>query len=61
MGMKLIKYHVVYAEGNEDFYTVRARTINSGFKKALALAVKGVEGTNPRWELARIEFWMVES
>jgi len=59
--MKLIEYRVTYSEGDEDVYTVRARDINSGFKKAVALAVKGTASTSPRWELARVEFSQVKS
>lgn len=59
--MKRIEYKVTYAEGDEEIVAVFARDINSGAKKALALALRGVSSTNPRWEFARIEFWMVTS
>ena len=59
--MKTIEYKVTYAEGDTDTITVTARDINSGVKKALAEALKGVSSTNPRWEFHSIEFWAVTS
>jgi len=59
--MKRIEYKITYCEGDEDIIAVFARDINSGARKALALALQGVSSTNPRWEFARIEFWQVTS
>lgn len=59
--MKRIEFKITFAEGQDEIVAVFARDINSGARKALALALKGVSSTNPRWEFARLEFWQVTS
>jgi hypothetical protein len=51
-----IRYRITYAEGETEIITVRARSINSGFTKALRLAREPL-GNGITRELARVEFW----
>lgn len=57
--MKVITYKVTWGEGQQEIVSVRARTITSGFTKALAAAKRGVPRTFG--ELHSIEFWQVVS
>jgi len=59
--MKRIEFKITFAEGDTEIVAVFARDLNSGAKKALARALKGVSSTNPRWEFRCIEFWQVTS
>ena len=56
--MQTIEYRAVYAEGSDEIIRVRARTINSGFTKALRLAREPL-GNGRERELSRLEFWMI--
>jgi hypothetical protein len=62
--MKTIEYRVQYTgnPGNDpatyEIVRVRARTINSGFFKALGLANRPL-GNGTRREIGGIEFWQV--
>lgn len=58
--MMTIRYKIVYGDGQEEFAEVSARTINSGFGKALRRALEPL-GNGTRRELARVEFWEVRS
>lgn len=63
--MKFIEYKIVFTEGYDYFVEVRARSINSGFRKAVASALRAV-GTNDKRnekhnEIARVEFSQVKS
>ena len=58
--MKSIEYRAVFTEGEDEFTTVLARTINSGFPKALR-AFRLPLGNGRERELARVEFWQVKS
>ena len=61
--MKRIKYRAIYAKANgeqadDQVFTVTARSINTGFAKAIRQATQGL----PKgWELTKIEFWEVLS
>lgn len=56
--MKTIEYLVQYGEGGEEIFSVQARNINSGFSKALKLALKPLGNGRVR-ELHSIAFWQV--
>lgn len=56
--MKRIEYRVLYSEGQESIVAVFANTINSGFRKATAIALADCP---KHWEISRVEFWMVTS
>jgi hypothetical protein len=56
--VKEIRYRATYSEGEEEIIAVRARTINSGFGKALRRALEPL-GNGTRRELARLEFWII--
>lgn len=50
-----IQYKITYGEGNEYIYTVQARDINSGFRKAVTEALRGMSS----YDIHSVEFWMV--
>ncbi len=53
--MKYIQYKAVYAGSEERIFEVRARDIDTGFRKAVALAL-----ANPKPAgIHSVEFWMV--
>jgi hypothetical protein len=56
--MKRIEYRVTYNEHGSQYLIVHARGINSGFRKAVALALRDLPSG---WEIVRVEFWMVTS
>lgn len=58
--MKEIEFKATFAEGQEEFVTVKARTINAGMVKALKLFREPL-GSGVQRELNRVEFWMVKS
>jgi hypothetical protein len=55
-----MEFRVVYSEGEEEMVRVIARTINSGFAKALTIARLPL-GNGQERELSGIEFWQVVS
>lgn len=60
--MKRIEYRVTYTLNGEEIdattASVTARDLNSGFRRAVAVALRGL----PKgWELYRVEFWRVTS
>ena len=58
--MKTIEYRITYNDGGgEEFATVQARTINSGFGKALRFAKERL-GNGHQREICKIEFWQVK-
>ena len=62
--MKTIEYRVVYAEGADEIVTVRARSINSGIRKAIARVLAEIPpGRRGQigYEINRVEFWQVTS
>jgi hypothetical protein len=58
--VKTIAYRITYSEGEVEHTSVRARDINSGFAKALRRAREPLGNGTVR-EIARIEFWEIES
>ena len=56
--MKTIEYRITYSEGDTEIATVSARSINSGFAKAVKIALKPLGNGRVR-EISRVEFWMV--
>jgi hypothetical protein len=54
----IIQYRVNYAEGEQEIVQVQARTINSGFTKALWLARRPL-GNGRERELSSVEFWQI--
>lgn len=58
--MKTIEYQVAYNDGQPEILQVSAQTINSGFSKALRLALRPL-GDGRRREIAWIRFWQVKS
>lgn len=54
--MSEITYRITYSEGETELVTVYARTINSGFGKALKAAREPL-GNGVEREIARVEFW----
>lgn len=65
--MKLIEYKIVFTEGADCYVEVRARSINSGFRKAMNWILSAVGTDDKRGkrgqhdEIARIEFSQVKS
>lgn len=53
--MRIIQYRVTYSNGHTETITVEARSINSGFGKALKIARQPL-GNGVQRELAWIEF-----
>lgn len=60
--MKTIEYRAVYADplidGQPEVIRVQARSINSGFSKALKIAREPLGNGRVR-ELNRVEFWQI--
>ena len=56
--MKRITYRITFGSGHVEIVEVYARSINSGFAKALGRAKRL---TLAGEDLARIEFWEVRS
>jgi hypothetical protein len=56
--VQTIEYRIVYAEGGTEIVKVLARTINSGFAKALRVGLQPL-GNGRRREIARVEFWAI--
>jgi hypothetical protein len=54
--MSEITYRVTYTEGETELIAVYARSINSGFSKALRVAREPL-GNGTEREIARLEFW----
>jgi hypothetical protein len=51
-----ITYRITYADGTIEMATVQARTINSGFAKAVRIANEPL-GNGTRREIHSAEFW----
>ena len=58
--MSIIPYRVTYYDGETEQIEVKARTINSGFVKALRAARMPLGSGRVR-EINRVEFWRVTS
>ena len=56
--MKTIEYRVIFTEDSDEIIRVQARSINSGFTKALKIARQPL-GSGVEREIARVEFWAV--
>ena len=56
--MKTIEYKATYNEGDEEIIRVQARDINSGFPKAVRIALQPL-GNGRRREIASVQFWMI--
>ncbi len=55
--MKVIEFKATYGEGGSAVVSVRARTIESGFRKAARLVTKEIPRT---WgNIHSLEFWRV--
>lgn len=63
--MKIIEYKVTTCEGDSFNVTVRARDINSGFRKATDVGLREL-ARSPRspeykaWEIHSVAFWAVK-
>ena len=57
--MKVVQYRALWGNGQAEFFTVTTRTINSGFGKALKLALR--ESPASWGDFHSLEFWMVLS
>lgn len=57
--MKTIEYRITYADGETEIASVQARSLNSGFAKALSIARQPL-GNGRERELHSIEFWQVK-